>query len=111
MNDVKMGTAQLTEIKPRGWREDADVAVYHCDPPMPWTDWTGDEDVLCYADLVIVSAVPFVGTDGPETYIFAARKADSGGIEIASWTELPGSFRGGMDHAEALRGAGYEVVR
>lgn len=54
---------------------------------------------------VVVSAVCAMFT-GPETYIF---EADAGG-DITSWTELPGSFRGGLDHAEALRGYGYEIV-
>jgi len=45
---------------------------------------------------------------GPETYIFPAKK--SGDIfEVADWGELNGSYRGGFDHAEALKGAGYEV--
>lgn len=43
---------------------------------------------------------------GAETYIFPA---DSSG-EITSWGELEGSFKGSIDHAEALRGAGYEVA-
>lgn len=54
---------------------------------------------------VVVSAVCAMFT-GPETYIF---EADAGG-GITSWTELPGSFRGGLDHAEALRSYGYEIV-
>ena len=43
---------------------------------------------------------------GPETYIFGA---DENG-EIVSWSELPGSFRGALDHNEALEGAGYPVA-
>lgn len=54
---------------------------------------------------VVVSAVCAMFT-GPETYIF---EADAGG-GITSWTELPGSFRGGLDHAEALRSYGYEIA-
>lgn len=54
--------------------------------------------------MVVVSAsdVPY---SGPETYIFGA---DSAG-EIDSWIELPGSFRGALDHVAALEAAGYEV--
>jgi hypothetical protein len=54
---------------------------------------------------VIVSAaiVPF---SGPETYIFAADLAGS----IRDWHELTGSYRGGLDHARALKSAGYKIV-
>lgn len=54
---------------------------------------------------VVVSAnnVPF---GGPETYIFPS---DADG-NVEDWLELPGSFKGGMDHAEALANAGYEVT-
>lgn len=43
---------------------------------------------------------------GAETYIFAA---DSKG-SVTNWGELPGSFKGAIDHAAALRDAGYEIV-
>src|SRR5262245_21688983 len=54
---------------------------------------------------VVVSAADVHGT-GPETYILAA---DHTG-KITRWLELPGSYRGGLDPACALRGAGYTVV-
>ncbi|MBT2587920.1 hypothetical protein [Arthrobacter sp. ISL-95] len=54
-------------------------------------------------DHVVVSGIN--NEWGAETYIFGA---DESG-EVASWGELSGSFRGYVDHAEALRGAGYEV--
>jgi hypothetical protein len=41
-----------------------------------------------------------------ETDIFAATEDG----EVADWMELPGSQKGTLDHAEALRGAGYEVA-
>ena len=43
---------------------------------------------------------------GPETYIFGA---DAEG-NVLRWGELEGSFRGDIDHARALRGAGYTVI-
>lgn len=57
---------------------------------------------------VVVSAVD----DRPthrlhETYIFGS---DHTG-QILSWGELKGSYKGGADHDEALRGAGYEVAK
>jgi hypothetical protein len=50
-------------------------------------------------EYVIASAtvVPF---GGPETYIFAADKDGN----ILNWLELPGSYKGGLDHEEAMRG-------
>lgn len=40
-----------------------------------------------------------------ETYIFGATEDG----EVADWGELPGSLKGTLDHADALREAGYEV--
>jgi len=56
-------------------------------------------------EYVIVSAaeVPF---SGPETYIFGSDKLG----QISSWSELAGSYRGGMDHRKAIEGAGYTIV-
>lgn len=42
-----------------------------------------------------------------ETYIFGADHAGN----IKSWGELEGSYKGGTDHEEALRRAGYEVAK
>lgn len=54
---------------------------------------------------VVVSAVVTYG--GAETYIFPAN-ADG---EVTSWGEIPGSFKGALDHERALREAGYEVAQ
>lgn len=48
---------------------------------------------------VVVSATVVPGS-GPETYMFAS---DEDG-NVLSWGELPGSFRGGLDHKKALVG-------
>lgn len=51
------------------------------------------------------------GTDHSDSYypsfVFRYRPTPWGGF----WTggELPGSFQGGMDHARALKGLGYEI--
>lgn len=58
---------------------------------------------------VVVSAVNderFGSYPIVETYIFGA---DSNG-KVTDWGELFGSYKGGTDHAEALRGAGYEIA-
>jgi len=56
-------------------------------------------------EFVVASAanVPF---SGPETYLFPAA-ADG---EIKSFSELDGSYRGGLDHAQALSNAGYTIA-
>lgn len=81
--------------KPFGWGGDA--RLYKVDPPMTYEDGRQTK-------YVVVSAVnvPF---SGPETYIFPA---DSHGKAL-SWLELPGSFRGALDHTRALEGAGYDI--
>jgi hypothetical protein len=88
------GTA--TFVKQRNGQGDG--RVYRVDPPI--ADYKGEA-----FDYVWVSAadVPF---SGPETYIFGA---DENG-EVLDWCELRGSFKGALDHEEALRGAGYEVT-
>lgn len=71
-------------------------------------DWRGDARL--YADdngtNLVVSAVvePFGGS--LETFIF---QADTEG-EVSSFLELPGSFRGALDHHKALRNHGYDVI-
>ncbi len=61
--------------------------------------WDPDEPDLVEFDHIVTSAasVPY---SGPETYVFAATP---GGV-IKCWTELPGSFRGDLDHDRALVG-------
>lgn len=68
----------------------ADQRVYALSPPHEG-----------YAH-VVVSACEVLGQ--PEVYIFGA---DDERGAIASWTELPGSLRGTLEHTEALRAAGY----
>lgn len=73
-----------------------DGRVYRVEPPV-------SVEGVEY-DHVWVSAV----NDGycHETYIFPC---DAAG-KVADWGELDGSYRGGSDHAKALRRAGYEVA-
>jgi len=58
-------------------------------------------------DFVKVSAIESAfDTMEPETFIFGC-DSDSG--VISDWAELTGSYRGGTDHFEALKRAGYVV--
>lgn len=79
--------------------------AYRLSPPLE-----GNEHVRVSA--VDLSETPFVSDiavflpgAGIETYIFPA---DERG-EVTDWGELPGSYRGGLDHAKALAGAGYSI--
>lgn len=53
---------------------------------------------------VVTSSNTILGR--PETYIFGS---DAEGA-ILDWGELPGSFKGALDHEQALTNAGYEVT-
>lgn len=53
---------------------------------------------------VVVSAV-ITSCSGPETYIFGCDNMGN----VHSYLDLPGSYRGGLNHQEALRRAGYEI--
>ena len=79
------------------------AALYQLDPPLEGYAWD-DEEAPKY-DYVVVSATTAM-YGGPETYIFGAD--DSGNIQ--EWGELPGSYKGGLNHVEALEGAGYSVI-
>lgn len=108
--DHIVGGARLLVDRMPGFMGEA--RLYELDPPLQWTDWNvdGDSDddrIPRSARWVIVSAV--VAWGEPETYIFPAKKAGDS-FEIASWSELKGSFRGGLDHEAALVGAGYVVI-
>lgn len=83
-----------------------DARLYRVEPPVRYAhEYDADWNPV-YADTayVIVSAVT-VEYSGPETYIFPANEEG----KVVSWEELTGSYRGGLDHTEALRRAGYTV--
>lgn len=66
-------------------------------------DWE-TEEYAAQTNHVIVSAVIALYS-GPETYIFPANEEG----KVLDWGELDGSFRGSLDHEQALRDAGYEI--
>lgn len=92
MDAAKSGIAKF--VKDAGWASDA--RLFRLDPPL-------DDGDTSY-EYVIVSGVVAMFS-GSETYIFPAR-ADG---EAINMRELDGSFRGDIDHAKALRNAGYEI--
>ena len=83
------------------------AALYKCEPPMEYEDYDSDTNdyVTKTTEFVIVSAANVI-LSGPETYIFPA---DESG-EVTDWGELSGSYRGGLEHKKALRGAGYSIA-
>lgn len=82
----------------------SDQRCYRLEPPMAYQDWT-KSGASRFARYVVVSAVS-VPFSGPETYIF---RSDRHG-NVTRWNELPGSFRGSLDHAQALAYAGYAIA-
>lgn len=106
MNSIDIVAPQKTATKVKsltGYTGDA--ALYKLNPPLELRDWADNK--TAETEYVIVSAT-FAMFSGPETYIFPA--ADETSEKPSDWGELDGSYRGGLDHEEALRGAGYEVV-
>jgi hypothetical protein len=78
--------------------------LYRVDPPIAHSYDFEKETYTAHADFIVSSAVNAY-CDGPETYLFAA---DENG-KILDWSELEGSFRGGLDCDKAIRDAGYEL--
>lgn len=67
--------------------------VFRMSPPLD-----GHEHVIVSAANALLS--------GPETYIFGCDKDG----RVVDWSELDGSFKGGLSHDQALRNAGYVAV-
>lgn len=70
-------------------------ALYRLNPPYEVRDWNDELEQV--TEYVVVSSICAMFS-GPETYIFPA---DENG-EVTSWGELPGSYRGGYDHDQAI---------
>ena len=62
-------------------------------------------DGTAYTKYVVTSAAN-ASFSRPETYIFPAGKDG----EIIDRVELAGSFRGGLDHQQAIRNAGWLIA-
>ena len=83
-----------------------DAALYLLNPPLKGWEWEDDEDSKAESyEYVVVSAAvaPF---SGPETYLFPSNAEG----EVTDWGELPGSHKGRLSHAAALKRAGYRIV-
>ena len=81
------------------------ASLYELDEEIGYGEgWYEPGEFAGYTRYVVVSATD-VMPSGPETYIFPA---DEDG-NVLSWQEMTGSYRGGLDHAEALRRMGATV--
>ena len=82
-----------------------DARLYRVLPAMTSVSYEDCGEVVESHDFVIVSAVDVLFS-GPETYIFPATEEG----KVVRFSEMEGSFRGDLNHHEALARAGYEVV-
>ena len=96
--DIQKTAKFVCDLK--GWNGYA--RLYRLQPRFEFTDY---DDTTIKVEHVVVSAIvaPF---SGAETYIFKCNKHG----ENVQFSELPGSFRGALDHEAALDGMGYQVV-
>jgi len=72
------------------------ASLYKLDPPLK--DYNGNSH-----EYVIASTADVFS--GVETYLFPSNEAG----EVVSWSELPGSKRGGYSHVEIFDDLGYTV--
>lgn len=81
------------------------AALHRLSEPVVCHVWDSSHETVEVVEWVVASAVnvPF---SGPETYVFPANEDG----EAVSFAEMEGSYRGGLDHGEALRGLGFEVA-
>lgn len=96
---MSTGTASLVKDNLRKFNGHA--ALYLLDPPLE-----GHAFVIASAiDIGKQFSKLSPSLSGTEVYLFPG---DSGG-HVIDWGELPGSMKGTLDHADALREAGYEI--
>jgi len=81
----------------------ADQQLYRLSTPMKYGGYSGE---FYETEYVMVSAVVAMDTQLPETYIFPATETG----RILSYLDLPGGFRGELNHRKALENAGYVVI-
>lgn len=80
-------------------------------------NWTGEavlwrlsEEIATdegIATKYVVSSATVAMFSGPETYIFPADEHGN----VLNWLDLDGSYKGGLDHEEAIRRAGWQVAK
>lgn len=84
---------------------DGEANLYRVDPPVTYPDENPDSGEWQEEGGNTEYVIVYASNSPNATRIFPA---DEQG-EVLSWSELPGSYRGGLDHKEALIRAGYTV--
>ena len=92
-----------TFIKAMGKEFAGDARLYKLNPAMSIKNWDGEETGK--TEFVVVSGAHALFS-GAETLIFASDETG----KVADWMDLPGSFRGSINHERALLDAGYELA-
>ena len=64
--------------------------------------WDDDEPPIGHTKYVVTSAANVVFS-GSETYIFPCTEQG----KVLDWGELDGSYKGGLDHEQAIENAGW----
>lgn len=77
----------------------AEQILWKVTPAVRYTEIGSDEKIE--TSFVVTSATVAVFS-GSETYIFPANASG----EILNWMELPGSYRGELDHERAIKNVG-----
>jgi len=98
-----MVTAKLHRANLKGFNGVAHL--YVLSEPVEY-DWDNSLDKNTATTYFVVISANVVPGSGPETYIFAA---NSDGI-ITDFLELAGSYRGGLEHNQAIWNAGWELI-
>ena len=93
-----MKTATFIKKMDKGFNGDA--RLYELSSPLE-----GHKFVIVSA-VVLSFPAPRRGA-GKETYIFPADETG----KVTSWGELRRSYKSGLSHTMALRGAGYKVIK
>ena len=98
-----MTTAKL--IKEEVSEVGAIQRLYELSKPIGYDyDYDKEKDTQL-TNFILVSGT-YAMFSGEETYIFPADKDGN----VLDWGELDGSFRGSIDHEQALENAGYELT-
>lgn len=97
-----MKTAKEVKCDLKGFTTDA--VLYQLSEPVEYNKNYETGEYQEKTSYVIVSSANVIFT-GAETYIFPANKKG----KVLDWEELSGSYRGGLNHNEALENAGYTI--
>lgn len=100
-----MAEITATAIQPNLGGFNGSAKLWHLSEPVPYGWDYETEEPEGTTEFVVTSAVVAMFS-GPETYIFPASSTG----EVVSWGEMDGSYRGGLDHEQAIEGAGWVVI-